>query len=104
MVNKYDHEESRIMPAYDFLNKQTDTIEEHRMSYTVLDQFLQDNPHFIRYHSADNLLIFGDGARMSVPGIGQPHAAFEHGVIQRMKDTIPGNTMSGHKTKKPREW
>jgi hypothetical protein len=41
---------------------------------------------------------------MSEPGIGQPHAAFETGVIQRMKETIPGNTMSGHKTKKPREW
>jgi hypothetical protein len=41
---------------------------------------------------------------MSVPGIGQPHAAFEHGVIERMKATIPGNTMSGHKTKRPREW
>lgn len=92
------------MPSYDFLNKQTDMVEEHRMSYTVLDQFLQDNPHLIRYHSADNLPIFGDGTRMSVPGIGQPHAAFESGVIQRMKETIPGNTMSGHKTKKPREW
>jgi hypothetical protein len=92
------------MPAYDFLNKQTNTIEEHRMSYTVLDQFLQDNPHLTRYHSAENLPIFGDGARMSVPGIGQPHAAFETGVIQRMQETIPGNTMSGHKTKRPREF
>ena len=92
------------MPSYDFLNKQTNTIEEHRMSYTVLDQFLQDNPHLTRYHSAENLPIFGDGARMSVPGIGQPHAAFETGVIQRMQETIPGNTMSGHKTKRPREF
>jgi hypothetical protein len=41
---------------------------------------------------------------MSVPGIGQSHMAFERGVIQRMKETIPGNTMSGHKTKMPREW
>jgi hypothetical protein len=41
---------------------------------------------------------------MSVPGAGQPHAAFERGVIQRMKETIPGNTMGGHKTKAPREW
>ena len=46
----------------------------------------------------------GDGGRMSVPGTGQAHMAFERGVIQRMKETIPGNTMSGHKTKLPREW
>jgi hypothetical protein len=92
------------MTAYDFKNLNTGKIEEHRMSYTVLDQFLQDNPHLTRYHSADNLPIFGDGSRMSVPGIGQPHAAFETGVIQRMQETIPGNTMSGHKTKRPREF
>jgi hypothetical protein len=92
------------MPTYDFLNKETNEIEEHRMSYTVLDEFLQTNPNLIRYHSAENLPVFGDGVRMSVPGIGQPHAAFETGVIQRMQETIPGNTMSGHKTKRPREF
>jgi len=92
------------MPTYDFLNKETNQIEEHRMSYTVLEQFKLDNPHLERYHSAENLPIMSDGVRMSVPGIGQPHAAFEHGVIERMKATIPGNTMSGNKTKRPREW
>jgi len=92
------------MPTYDFLNKETNQIEEHRMSYTVLDEFITNNPHLERYHSAENLPIMSDGVRMSVPGIGQPHAAFEHGVIERMKATIPGNTMGGHKTKRPREW
>jgi hypothetical protein len=104
MANRYDYEESCIMPAYEFLNKDSNEIETYVMSYTLYDQFKLDNPHLERYISAENLPIFGDGARMSVPGIGQPHAAFEHGVIQRMKDTIPGNTMSNHKTKKPREW
>jgi hypothetical protein len=92
------------MPTYDFLNTTTNEIEEHRMSYTVLDEFIINNPHLQRYHSAENLPVFGDGTRMSVPGIGQPHAAFERGVIQRMKETIPENTMAGHKTKLPREW
>ena len=92
------------MPTYDFLNKNTNEVEEHRMSYTILDEFIINNPHLERYHSAENLPIMSDGTRMSVPGIGQPHAAFEHGVIERMKATIPGNTMSGHKTKRPREW
>ena len=84
--------------------KETGEIIEYRMSYTVLDQFLADNPQLERYHTAKNLPIMSDGVRLSVPGIGQPHAAFESGVIQRMKETIPGNTMSGHKTKAPREW
>lgn len=92
------------MPTYQFLNKDTNEIEEHRMSYTEVDQFKVDNPHLERYHSAENLPVFSDGVRMSVPGIGQPVAAFEKGVIERMKATIPGNTMAGHKTKLPREW
>ena len=92
------------MPTYDFLNIESNEVEEHRMSYTVLDQFMVENPQLQRYHSAENLPIMGDGTRMSVPGIGQPHAAFENGVIRRMKESIPENTMGGHKTKMPREW
>lgn len=92
------------MPTYDFLNKETGEREEHRMSYTILEQFKLDNPHLELHIFAENLPIMSDGTRMSVPGIGQPHAAFEHGVIERMKATIPGNTMGGHKTKRPREW
>lgn len=92
------------MPTYQFLNKDTNEIEEYRMSYTEVDQFKVDNPHLERYFCAENLPVFSDGVRMSVPGIGQPVAAFEKGVIQRMKETIPGNTMAGHKTKLPREW
>lgn len=92
------------MPSYDFMNKETNLIEEHRMSYMVLDEFKENNPHLERYFCARDLPIMSDGTRMSVPGMGQPDMAFERGVIQRMKETIPGNTMSGHKTKLPREW
>jgi hypothetical protein len=89
---------------YTFLNKNTNVVEEHSMRLSEYDEFKLNNPHLERYHSPENLPIMSDGVRMSVPGIGQPHMAFERGVIQRMKDSIPGNTMSGHKTKTPREW
>ena len=92
------------MPNYVFLNKETNEIEEHVMSYKVLDEFKEQNPHLERYFSYADIPGLGDGIRMSVPGTGQAHMAFERGVIQRMKETIPGNTMSGHKTKLPREW
>jgi hypothetical protein len=84
------------MPTYDFLNKQTNEVEEHRMSYTVLDEFIQSNPHLQRYHSAENLPVFGDVGRMNVPRTKTADSAFEKGVIQRIKDTVPG--------KLPREW
>jgi len=93
------------MPTYDFMNIQTKEIEEHRMSYKVLDAFLQQNPQLERYHSAENLPIFGDGIRMNVPGVGQPDARFEREIIGRIKEKVPGNTLKqGHKTKMPREW
>ena len=93
------------LPTYQFLNTETNEVEDHRMSYTVLDEFKQNNPTLQRYFTADNLPGFGDGLRMSTPGTGQPVKAFEQGVIQRMKDTIPGNNLhKSHKTKMPREW
>lgn len=93
------------MPTYDFLNKETDTIEEHRMSYTVLEEFKQNNPHLELYISAGNLPVFSDAGRMNVPGTRTADAAFERGVIQRIKDTVPGNRLHiSHKTKMPREW
>jgi hypothetical protein len=89
---------------YTFINNNTNQVEEHSMRLSEYDQFKLDNPHLIRYFAPEDLPGLGDGIRMSVPGTGQAHMAFERGVIQRMKETIPGNTMSGHKTKLPREW
>jgi hypothetical protein len=93
-----------ITMIYPFYNKNTGLVEDHTMRMVEYDDFKANNPHLERYHSPENLPGFGDAQRMSVPGIGQSHMAFERGVIQRMKETIPGNTMSGHKTKLPREW
>jgi hypothetical protein len=89
---------------YPFFNKNTGEVEEHTMRLSEYDKFKEDNPHLERYFAPENVVGLGDGQRMSVPGIGQSHMAFERGVIQRMKETIPGNTMAGHKTKLPREW
>ena len=93
------------MPSYDFLNTKTNEIEEHKMSHTVLHAFKEKNPHLQQHFMAKNLPVFSDAGRMSVPGTMTADKAFEQGVIQRMKDTIPGNTLhKSHKTKMPREW
>lgn len=91
------------MPVYQFRNIQTGDLEDHIMSYTKLEEFKEQNPHLERYFTPENLPVFGDGMRMNVPGIGQPDAAFEHGVIQRIKETVPGNRLNEtHKTKLPK--
>ena len=74
------------------------------MRLSEYDKFKEDNIHLERHFTPEQCPGLGDGMRMSVPGIGQAHAAFETGVIQRMQETIPGNTMGGHKTNRPREW
>jgi hypothetical protein len=79
-------------------NKETNEIVEYRMSYTVLDKFLEDNPQLERYHTSENLPIMSDASRMSVPGLRKADSGFEKNVIARIREKVPGNTLSGHKT------
>ncbi len=93
------------MPTYTFKNKETGIVEEHKFSYTVYDEFKAENPHLERYFAAEDLPIMSDASRMSVPGTKSHDSAFEKGVIQRIKETVPGNTLAkSHKTKLSREW
>lgn len=93
------------MPTYQFINKESGEILEYEMSYSKLDEFKKNNPHLERFFSVESLPGFGDGMRMNVAGVGKPDAAFEKYVINRIKETVPGNTLhKTHKTKMPREW
>lgn len=91
------------MPSYDFSNKNTGQIETHTMSWKELDAFKQANPHLERY--IGEAPAFGDGVRMSLSQVGKPDSTFEKYVINRIAETVPGNTIKkSHKTKIPREW
>lgn len=93
------------MPNYQFKNKNTGEVEEHILRISELDVFKENNPHLERYFSPEGLPGLGDAARMSVPGTKSYDSAFEKGVIQRIKETVPGNTLGKtHKTKLGREW
>jgi hypothetical protein len=89
---------------YTFLNLDTNEVEEHTMRLAEYDEFKLNNPHLERHFIPKGLPSFGDGMRMDTPGIGKADSSFEKYVINRMKETIPGNTMGGHKTKMQREW
>jgi hypothetical protein len=93
------------MATYTFLNKNTNEIEEHSMKISELDNFKLENPHLERYFAAENLPVFGDGMRMNTPGVGKADSTFEKYVINRIKESVPGNTLAkSHKTKMQREW
>lgn len=90
---------------YTFLNKNTGDIEEHIMRLSEYDTFKESNSHLERYFTTDSMPGLGDGQRMDTPGTGKADSTFEKYIINRMKETIPRNTIkTGHKTKMPREW
>ena len=93
------------MATYTFLNKNTNEIEEHVMKISELDTFKESNPHLERFFTLESLPGFGDGMRMSTPGVGKADSTFEKYVINRIKESVPGNTLAKtHKTKMQREW
>mgnify|MGYP003326834512 CR=1 FL=1 len=73
------------MPRYDFLNTDTNEIEEHTMSYKVLDEFKQNNPHLKQQISAMNI-VGGTGDRVKVDG------GFND-VLQKIAATQPDTPM-----------
>lgn len=40
------------MPAYEFMNEETEEVETHFVSFKDYDQFVEDNPHLQRVYSA----------------------------------------------------
>lgn len=85
---------------YEFLNLETNEIEAHSMKVAEYDGFVSANLHLSRYHSGP--IAFGDAWRL---GITRPDSTFEKYVIQRIRDTVPGNQIKdNHKHVLPREW
>ncbi len=56
------------MPAYDFLNTETNEVEEHIMSYTKLDEFKKNNPHLKQQILGAPMTVGGTGDRVKVDG------------------------------------
>ena len=93
------------MPTYTYKNLNTQEIEEHKILLSDYDEFNAKNPHLERYHSIETLPGFGDGMRMNVPGTGKADSTFEKYVINRIKESVPGNRLGiTHKTHAPKEW
>jgi hypothetical protein len=78
------------MPRYDFLNTETNEIEEHMMSYTKLDEFKENNPHLKQQISALNI-IGGTGDRVKTD------AGFKE-VLSRIGDAHPGSSLNTNKS------
>lgn len=94
------------MPTYTYLNKNTNEVEEHRLALADYDEFKQRNPHLERYFAAVDLPVLSDASRMSTPRTHKADSTFEKYVIDRIKESVPGNTLKqNHKTQSGnKEW
>lgn len=91
------------MPIYPLRNTETGEITEKIMKISEYEQYLIDNPNIVRYF--DSAIIIGDPCRMMDGGAtSKPPSDFMHGVVERMKNSIPGNTLHDRKFQIPREW
>lgn len=78
------------MPRYDFLNTETNEIEEHMMSYTKLDEFKENNPHLKQQISALNI-VGGTGDRVKTDD------GFKE-VLSKIGDAHPGSSLNTNKS------
>ena len=78
------------MPRYDFLNTETNEIEEHMMSYTKLDEFKENNPHLKQQITALNI-VGGTGDRVKTDD------GFKE-VLSRIGDAHPGSSLNTNKS------
>ena len=78
------------MPRYDFLNTETNGIEEHTMSYTKLDEFKENNPHLKQQISALNI-VGGTGDRVKTDD------GFKE-VLSRIGEGHPGSHLNTNKS------
>jgi hypothetical protein len=76
------------MPTYQFKNTKTDEVIEKVMKMSEHDQWLADNPDFIRHHTTAPLL--GDPIRM---GITKPPSDFQKHIIGKVQN-MPGASIS----------
>jgi len=78
------------MPRYDFLNTETNEIEEHMMSYTKLDEFKENNPHLKQQITALNI-VGGTGDRVKTD------AGFKE-VLSKIGEGHPGSPLNTNKS------
>ena len=87
------------MPSYDFRNNETGDEFTDFMSISEKEKYLKDNPHIEQIF---NCVRLGDSVKL---GITKPPAEFMKGVVQRIKDSVPGNNLKTKtKFQIPREW
>ncbi len=82
------------MPTYDFLNTETNEVEEHFMSISAKEKFLQDNPHMKQTYTKVPSILRGSNMSMNVDNHG-----FKE-VLQKVGEAHPGSDVAHEHTRR----
>lgn len=90
------------MPTYSLKNNKTQEIFEKTMKIAEYEIYMSENSDIERYYDTSPLVC--DPTRMGGTASSKPPADFQKYIIGRMKDSIPGNTLSDRKYQIPKEF
>ena len=76
---------------YNFLNTETQQVEEHSMRMSEYDEFKEKNPHLDRYHEPGRGPAMGDSVRL---GIRKPDNGFRE-VLSKISDANYKSNLRG---------
>jgi len=82
------------MPTYDFLNTETDEVEEHFMSISAKTKFLKDNPHMKQTYTKVPGVVSGTISAGNVDNHG-----FKE-VLQKVGEAHPGSAVASEHTRR----
>ncbi len=82
------------MPTYDFINTDTDEVEEHFMSISAKEQFLKDNPHMKQTYTKVASIVSGTISAGNVDNHG-----FKE-VLQKVGEAHPGSEVQKQHTRR----
>ena len=82
------------MPTYDFLNIETNEVEEHFMSISAKEKYLKDNPHIKQHYTKVAGVVSGTISAGNVDSHG-----FKE-VLQKVGEAHPGSEVSKQHTRR----
>ena len=82
------------MPTYDFLNTETNEVEEHFMSISGKEKWLEDNPHMKQHYTKVPGIVRSSGMSTNVDNHG-----FKE-VLQKVGEAHPFGSVADEHTRK----
>lgn len=82
------------MPTYDFLNTETNEVEEHFMTISAKEKFLEDNPHMKQHYTKVPGIVSGTISAGNVDNHG-----FKE-VLQKVGEGHPGSAIAHEHTRR----